>query len=71
MNTEEMPEMDSLSTHSDPIKMEVSSYRFRPLTGRILTYVFLFMLAILMLLPFLWMLSASVKLDKDVFRYPV
>ena len=36
-----------------------------------LTYVLLIMLAILMLIPFIWMLSASLKLDKDVFRFPI
>lgn len=37
----------------------------------ILTYVLLIALALLMLLPFIWMFSASLKLDKDVFRFPV
>jgi multiple sugar transport system permease protein len=39
--------------------------------GKVLTYVLLIALAAIMLLPFLWMLSSSLKLDKDVFRYPV
>lgn len=36
-----------------------------------ITYVLLIGLAVLMLLPFLWMLSASLKLDKDVFSFPI
>lgn len=32
--------------------------------------VFLVLLAVLMLLPFAWMASASLQLDKDVFRFP-
>ncbi len=36
-----------------------------------LTYILLIALAVLMLLPFIWMFSASLKLDKDVFRFPI
>lgn len=48
----------------------------RSILGRIkfrtvLTYAILIALALLMLLPFIWMLSASLKLDKDVFRFPI
>ena len=39
--------------------------------GRVLTYAALIILAVLMLLPFLWMVSASLKLDQDVFRVPI
>ncbi|MBN2004236.1 MAG: carbohydrate ABC transporter permease [Anaerolineae bacterium] len=46
-------------------------YRFRIGFGKVLTYAFLIALAAFMLLPFLWMLSASLKLDKDVFRFPI
>ncbi len=37
----------------------------------VLTYSLLIALAILMLLPFVWMLSASLKLDREVFRFPI
>jgi len=37
----------------------------------VLTYALLLALAFIMLLPFIWMLSASLKLDKDVFRFPI
>jgi multiple sugar transport system permease protein len=47
------------------------SYHSKILIGRIISYVLLIALAVLMLLPFIWMLSSSLKLDKDVFRYPI
>ncbi|MCD8105589.1 MAG: carbohydrate ABC transporter permease [Lachnospiraceae bacterium] len=34
-------------------------------------YVVLILLAFLMLIPFVWMLSASLKLNKDVFAFPI
>mgnify|MGYP003938641617 CR=1 FL=1 len=43
----------------------------RSVIARSLTYVLLIALAMLMLLPFIWMASASLKLDKDVFRFPI
>lgn len=39
--------------------------------ARVMTYAALIILAVLMLLPFLWMVSASLKLDQDVFRVPI
>jgi multiple sugar transport system permease protein len=39
--------------------------------GRLLTYIFLIALSAIMLLPFLWMVSASLKANKDVFRFPI
>jgi multiple sugar transport system permease protein len=47
------------------------SYRFKVGLGKTISYVLLTALAVTMLLPFLWMLSASLKLDKDVFRFPI
>jgi len=38
--------------------------------GKGLIYFLLIALAALMILPFVWMVSASLKLEKDVFRYP-
>ncbi|MBQ1492069.1 MAG: carbohydrate ABC transporter permease, partial [Blautia sp.] len=40
------------------------------LAGQILTYVLLLFLAFIMLVPFVWMLSASVKPNKDIFVIP-
>lgn len=42
----------------------------KELIFKILIYVMLIALAMLMLIPFLWMLSASLQLNKDVFKYP-
>ncbi len=39
--------------------------------GRTVLYIVLALLACLALLPFVWMVSSSLKLDKDVFRYPI
>ncbi len=38
---------------------------------KVLLYVFLIITAAIMLLPFLWMLSASLKQDRDVFTFPI
>ncbi len=46
-----------------------SLFKFK--MGKLLTYAALIILAFFMLLPFLWMVSASLKLDKDVFRFPI
>ena len=39
----------------------------KSLAGKIAVYVVLVLLSILTVIPFLWMLSASLKLNKDVF----
>lgn len=39
--------------------------------GTVVLYVFLVISSLLMLVPFVWMLSASLKLDKDVFVFPI
>ena len=39
--------------------------------GKIIIYALLILLAFLMLVPFAWMLSASVKYNKDVFSFPM
>lgn len=38
---------------------------------RVIIYVLLIVMAALMLVPFLWMLSASFKMNKDVFAFPI
>ncbi len=45
--------------------------RYKIRIGRVIVYAVLIILALLMLLPFAWMISASLKLDKDVFRFPI
>jgi multiple sugar transport system permease protein len=47
----------------------MATHRLRP--GKILIYFILILLALIMLLPFVWMISASLKLDKDVFTFPI
>lgn len=39
--------------------------------ARILLYLVLLIITVIMLVPFAWMLSASLKLDKDVFTVPI
>lgn len=39
--------------------------------GKVLVYVALILIALLMLIPFVWMLSASLKYSKDVFMFPI
>jgi len=58
---------------ASPYKSEsgLTSARVQGMIGKIVTYFFLILATLAMLLPFVWMLSASLKLDKDVFRFPV
>lgn len=37
----------------------------------VLVYILLIVVTITMLFPFVWMLSSSVKLDKDIFAFPI
>ncbi|MDR0465504.1 MAG: carbohydrate ABC transporter permease [Treponema sp.] len=39
--------------------------------GRALIYILLILCAATMLLPFIWMISSSLKLNKDVFTFPI
>ncbi len=39
--------------------------------GQIVCYIILILLAVITVIPFLWMLSASLKLNKDVFTWPM
>ncbi len=39
--------------------------------NQIVLYLALILIALIMLVPFAWMLSASLKLNKDVFTYPI
>lgn len=49
------------------MKVKSTNYKIR----RCLLYVVLLLLTAAMLVPFAWMLSASLKLDKDVFIFPI
>ncbi|MBN9305737.1 MAG: sugar ABC transporter ATP-binding protein [Devosia sp. 67-54] len=39
--------------------------------GQVLIYVIAIVIGLVMLTPFLWMLSASLKLNRDVFTFPI
>lgn len=39
-------------------------------TGRILTYIILVLVAMMMLFPFLWLISSSLKSQLEIFNYP-
>lgn len=39
--------------------------------GKVLLYVALILLSVVTLIPFVWMLSASLKLDREVFEFPI
>lgn len=47
--------------------MEKSNYQ----PGKIVLYMILILLTCIMILPFIWMLSSSLKLNKDVFSFPI
>lgn len=49
--------------------MKVMNTKSKILKG--ILYVILVLMALVMLVPFAWMLSASLKLDKDVFIFPI
>ena len=53
------------------IPMNQSSYKVKKAIGRTLLYIMLMIGALAALMPFLWMLSASVKLNKDLFVFPI
>ena len=57
-------EIQTLNTKNSSIK------RVNRIT-RILLYLLLILISALMLVPFIWMLSASFKLNKDVFTFPI
>jgi len=49
--------------------MKVKSTNYK--INRCLLYAVLLILTVIMLVPFAWMVSASLKLDKDVFVFPI
>ena len=49
--------------------MQVQSIQTKTITT--ILYILLILCALAMLLPFVWMVSASLKLDKDVFTFPI
>lgn len=57
----------SLATSSETLKRPPRRINW----GLILTYVVVIIVTLTMLAPFVWMLSASLKLDRDVFAFPI
>lgn len=52
-------------------KQHTGSLKVQNTVGRVAIYAFLIIIAAAMLVPFIWMLSASLKLNKDVFTFPI
>lgn len=48
--------------------MIMKSARKKAIASKVIVYVILIIIALLMLIPFLWMLSASIKSDREVFQ---
>ncbi|MCD8085818.1 MAG: carbohydrate ABC transporter permease [Clostridiales bacterium] len=51
--------------------VKTQSAKTRHNISMVLIYVLLILIAALMLVPFVWMLSASLKLNKDVLSFPI
>lgn len=51
--------------------MKTSSQKRNNAVSRVVIYAVLVLITALMLIPFLWMLSASLKMNKDVFSFPI
>lgn len=49
-------------------KTKLRSKKQNKVVGMILTYVLLIVVALIMIVPFLWMLSSSIKADREVFQ---
>lgn len=47
------------------------SYKNKKILSKSFIYLLLIGLSLISIIPFFWMLSASLKLDKDVFSYPI
>lgn len=46
----------------------MKSARQKAMVGKVIVYIILFLLAAFMIVPFLWMLSSSIKSDREVFQ---
>lgn len=46
----------------------MKSARKKAMAGKVLVYAILILIAVLMIIPFIWMLSASIKSDREVFQ---
>ena len=55
-------------THQKAIRKDNPALK---VIGRVLLYTVLIAMALFTLIPFVWMLSSSLKLDQEVFQYPI
>ena len=53
------------------VRKDHASQKRRNFISKFLIYFFLIVITACMLMPFLWMLSSSFKLNKDVFGFPI
>lgn len=53
-----------------PLGRKIGSFRFKTKTGNITAYIILSGIGIIMLLPFLWMVSTSFKSPVEVYSFP-
>jgi multiple sugar transport system permease protein len=60
-----------MTTQSLKISREAETTRLWRRLTRIALYAALLLTACVMLIPFVWMISSSLKLDQEVFRYPM
>jgi len=49
----------------------VDGNKYRNILYRVFLYICLLLLTVVMLVPFAWMLSSSLKLNKDIFVFPI
>ena len=50
--------------------MKIESYRFLQFLNKLVVYFLLTFFAVVMIFPFLYMLTTSFKIPADTFRYP-
>ncbi|MBN1922484.1 MAG: carbohydrate ABC transporter permease [Anaerolineae bacterium] len=53
--------------HAAPIRHSAAHYRFRKTAGRVILYLLLVLIALMIIIPMLWMLSTSFKLKSQLF----
>ena len=56
---------------ADMAEMKLSSKKTNRTVTMVIIYAVLIIITALMLIPFAWMLSASLKMNKDVFTFPI
>ena len=60
--------MMQTAVHQSAIRKDNPTLR---LIGKVILYIVLIGLALFTLIPFVWMISSSLKLDREVFIYPI